>query len=336
MRRLYYPENYKPILDLYETEIAIKKCKDLFESELASALRLTRVSAPLFVRPETGLNDNLNGKERPVAFAVPDLEGRECEIVHSLAKWKRQALSRYGFEPGTGIYTDMNAVRRDEQMDNLHSIYVDQWDWEVILEEGERTREMLHETVKKIYRVFLAVQWALKARWPELKEKLPEQITFVTAQQLLDLWPTLDPTQREDAAVRRWGAVFVEGIGGALSDGKPHDGRAPDYDDWTLNGDILFYYPLLDMAFEVSSMGIRVNPETLRAQCIVRRCENRLQLPFHQDVLEGKLPQTMGGGIGQSRICMYLLDKAHIGEVQASLWPQEQIDECAKHHIPLL
>ena len=331
-----YPQHYEPVLDLYETEIAIKKCKDLFESELAAALKLTRVSAPLFVSPETGLNDNLNGYERPVSFSVADLGDANCEIVHSLAKWKRQALFRYGFDPGTGIYTDMNAVRRDEEMDNLHSIYVDQWDWEVILKEGERTRETLHETVRKIYRVFLAVQWALKARWPQLKEKLPEKITFVTSQQLLDWWPSLSPSQREDEAVRRWGAVFVEGIGGVLSDGKAHDGRAPDYDDWNLNGDILFYYPLLDMAFEVSSMGIRVNSETLKAQCIARGCENRLSLPFHQDVISGKLPQTMGGGIGQSRICMYLLDKAHIGEVQASIWPPDQVAECEKKHIHLL
>ncbi|MFR1758894.1 MAG: aspartate--ammonia ligase [Christensenellaceae bacterium] len=336
MRRLTIPDGYRPSLNLVETERAIKHCKDLFESELAALLKLTRVSAPLFVLPQTGLNDNLNGVERPVSFDIADMEGTRCEVVHSLAKWKRQALHRYGFAQGEGLYTDMNAIRRDEEMDNLHSIYVDQWDWEVILSAQERTRCRLHRTVEDIYTVFLSVEAQLKERWPQLTKKLPERIHFITAEQLMERFPDLTPAQREDAAAREWGAVFIEGIGAPLSNGKPHDGRAPDYDDWTLNGDIVFYYPLLDRAFEVSSMGIRVDAAALRAQCEANGCPERLALPFHRQVLSGELPLTMGGGIGQSRICMYLLDKAHIGEVQASIWPQDQAACCAEHHIALL
>ena len=336
MRRLNIPDGYRPSLDLQETERAIKKCKDLFESELASVLKLTRVSAPLFVLPETGLNDNLNGVERPVSFDIADMDHVCCEVVHSLAKWKRMALHRYGFAVGEGLYTDMNAIRRDEELDNLHSLYVDQWDWEVILTEADRTRETLHRTVEAIYSVFVSVQTQLQAAWPQLQAKLPEKIHFITSQELLEMYPDMTGSQREDAAARKWGAVFVEGIGGKLSNGEPHDGRAPDYDDWGLNGDILFYYPLLDRAFEVSSMGIRVNAASLRAQCEERGCTDRLELPFHKGVVTNELPLTMGGGIGQSRICMFFLDKAHIGEVQASIWPHEQARRCAEHHIALL
>ena len=336
MRRFILPPAYRPSLNLQETERAIKKCKDLFESELAAALRLTRVSAPLFVRPETGLNDNLNGIERPVRFDVTDMNSAICEVVQSLAKWKRMALHRYGFSRGEGLYTDMNAIRRDEEMDNLHSIYVDQWDWEIILDRGERNLDKLQAVVQSIYGVFLSVQTALIKLWPELTAKLPERLTFISSQELLDRYPDLLPSQREDAIARECGAVFVMKIGGELSDGQPHDGRAPDYDDWELNGDLIFYYPLLDRAFEVSSMGIRVDEESLRRQCEVRSCSERLLFPFHQGVLAGEYPLTMGGGIGQSRICMFMLDKAHVGEVQASVWPSEQIQLCAKHHIPLL
>jgi len=336
MRRLILPEGYKARLDLMQTEQAIKECKDLFEKMLARQLKLTRVSAPLFVAPETGLNDNLNGVERPVDFDIKDMEGQHVEIVHSLAKWKRLALHRYGFKEGKGLYTDMNAIRRDEELDNLHSIYVDQWDWELILPPNRRNRDMLHETVNKIYGVFLAVQAQLIAYWPQLTAKLPDHITFVTTQELLDRWPEKTASEREDAIARECGAVFIEKIGGRLSNGEPHDGRAPDYDDWELNGDIIFFYPLLDRAFEISSMGIRVDAESIRRQCQLAHCEHRLELPFHKEVLDGTLPLTMGGGIGQSRICMFFLDKAHIGEVQSSIWPTDQACLCAEDGIVLL
>jgi aspartate--ammonia ligase len=333
---LQLPTDYKNLLTLRQTEEAIKYVKDEFELGLAHALNLTRVSAPLFVVPDTGLNDNLNGVERPVSFDVPDLNHQEAEIVHSLAKWKRHALARYGFTPGEGIYTDMNAIRRDEQMDNLHSIYVDQWDWEKVITRDTRNETTLKMVVRSIYDVFKRVEFKVIARYPMLKAYLPEEIVFVTTQELEDRWPELSRKQREDRIAREHGAVFLRNIGGKLASGEIHDGRAPDYDDWSLNGDIVFWYPLLEQSFEVSSMGIRVDAASMVSQCEERNCLERLALPFHQGVVEGTLPLTMGGGIGQSRICMYLLNKAHIGEVQASLWPGEVRRECEANGIVLL
>ena len=335
MKNLLLPEHYFSKLDIMETEIAIKLAKDTFERELAAALNLTRVSAPLFVRPETGLNDDLNGVERPVRFDVLGI-GADVEIVHSLAKWKRMALGRYGFAPGTGLYTDMNAIRRDEDLDNLHSVYVDQWDWELVITEQERNEEKVRQTVLAIMRAMRKTQGILCSQFTALERYLPEDIHFVTSQQLEDRYPDLTPKQREDEAAKEFGAVFVSQIGGKLRSGKVHDGRAPDYDDWSLNGDILIWYPVLGRALELSSMGIRVDAQTMRAQLQEAGCVQRAELPFHRMLLEGKLPLTMGGGIGQSRICMALLQKAHIGEVQASVWPEQMIDQCEACGIHLL
>jgi len=330
------PPDYQPKLNLRETEIAIKQLKDFFEVHLAKALNLTRVSAPLFVRPETGLNDNLNGIERPVAFGVKDLGEARCEIVQSLAKWKRLALRRYGFQTGEGLYTDMNAIRPDEILGNLHSIYVDQWDWEIIIGTGDRNTEMLQSIVRRIYGVFSETEDRIRGLYPALTRKLPEEIHFITAQELEDRYPGRSPKEREDSITRACGAVFVSQIGGKLRSGIPHDGRAPDYDDWTLNGDIIFYYPLLARAFEVCSMGIRVDAATLDRQLTLAGCEDRRELPFHRDLLAGNLPQTAGGGIGQSRLCMFYLDKAHVGEVQASVWPEETLRACEASGVTLL
>lgn len=333
--RLIVPKGYNPVLDLRDTEIAIKLVKDFFETELAKALNLTRVSAPIMVTPGSGLNDNLNGVERPVSFDVLET-GETAEIVHSLAKWKRQALKVYGFRPGEGLYTDMNAIRRDELTDNIHSIFVDQWDWERILGPGERNEETLRAIVRKIYLTLRKTEGFVCAHYPHIKPELPDEIAFVTTQELEDRFPDLSPKEREYRAVREHGAVFLMGIGGALRSGKIHDGRAPDYDDWSLNGDILLYDPLLDISLEVSSMGIRVDPDTLRRQLKIRGVEERAELPFQKALLAGELPQTIGGGIGQSRMCVYLLRKAHVGEVQASLWPQEVADACRRANIRLL
>ncbi len=330
------PKGYRPILDIMETQVAIKRLKDGFESCLSDMLHLTRVSAPLFVAPESGLNDMLNGVERPVSFDLGECPDTTAQIVQSLAKWKRLALKRYGFLPGTGLYTDMNAVRRDEIADNLHSYYVDQWDWELILDEGERTLEKLREIVDRIYAVFLRTEYDVCMFEPRLVPVLPRRITFVTSQQLEDEWPALSPKERERAACMKHGAVFVAQIGGALRSGRPHDGRAPDYDDWSLNGDILFHYPLLDTAMELSSMGIRVNAEALSRQLSLRGVSHWASQPFHQSLLQGELPQTAGGGIGQSRLCMFFLKKAHIGEVQASLWPRETEAQFEEARVPLL
>lgn len=330
------PKEYKAELDLRETEIAIKKVKDFFERRIAEALNLTRVSAPLFVRPETGLNDNLNGTERPVSFGVKALEEERAEIVHSLAKWKRMALYRYGFKAGEGLYTDMNAIRRDEDLDNLHSIYVDQWDWERVILKEERTEETLKDTVKKIYGAFKATEKLISDDYSCIDPILPEEIHFVTTQELEDMYPDMTAKERENAICKDKGAVFLMKIGGALKSGEKHDGRSPDYDDWTLNGDILFWYPVLERAFEVSSMGIRVDEEALERQLKIAGCEDRKEMEFHKMLLEGKLPYTMGGGIGQSRICMYFLRKAHIGEVQASLWQDDMIKFCEENGIKLL
>ena len=332
---LIVPKNYNPVLDLRDTEIAIKLVKDFFEQELAKALNLTRVSAPIMVHPESGLNDNLNGVERPVSFDVLET-GATVEIVHSLAKWKRQALKTYGFSVGEGLYTDMNAIRRDEQTDNIHSIFVDQWDWERIMFPWERNETFLRDIVNRIYMTLRKTEGYVCAHYPHIKPELPDAITFVTTQELEDEYPDLTSKEREYKAAKKYGAVFLMQVGGALKSGKPHDGRAPDYDDWNLNGDILLYDPLLDISLEVSSMGIRVDPETLRKQLAIRGCEERAELPFQKALLNGELPQTIGGGIGQSRMCVYFLRKAHVGEVQASLWPEEVVRACRNGNIPLL
>jgi aspartate--ammonia ligase len=334
--RLIVPKGYKPNMSIRDTEVAIKFIKDRFESLLAKKLNLIRVSAPLFVKPETGLNDNLNGVERPVSFDVKDIGGEKVEIVHSLAKWKRMALKRYGFSLGEGLYTDMNAIRRDEDLDNLHSIYVDQWDWELIISKEERTEDRLINIVRKIFEVFKEVEAQVCSTFPCVESYLPDEICVITAQQLEDMYPNLTPKEREDMIAKEKKAVFIMKIGGILKSGTKHDGRAPDYDDWNLNGDIIFWYPVLDRAVEVSSMGIRVDEESLAAQLKAAGCEERRELQFHSDLLNGRLPYTVGGGIGQSRICMFLLGKAHIGEVQSSVWPEEMIRACNESNIQLL
>lgn len=320
--------------NIIETEVAIKFIKDVFERELARNLNLTRVSAPLFVFPESGLNDNLNGVERPVAFDVLDI-GRNVEVVHSLAKWKRMALAKYGFADGEGLYTDMNAIRRDEALDALHSIYVDQWDWEKIISPSARNFDTLKAAVNSIYSALLGTEAALSERFGTASV-LPKRIEFMTTAQLEAEYPDLSPKERENAVTKRLGAVFLMQIGAPLKDGVPHDGRAPDYDDWLLNGDILLWDEPLSRAFEISSMGIRVDEAAMRRQLAAAGCEDRAALPFHRALLSGELPQTMGGGIGQSRICMFLLGKHHIGEVQASVWPESMVEECEKQGIHLL
>lgn len=332
---LVIPERYESSLGVIETQQAIKDLKDFFENRLGEMLKLTRVSSPLFVLPETGTNDNLNGVEKPVSFEVPHLR-KDAEIVHSLAKWKRVALKKYGFSVGRGLYTDMNAIRKDEELDNLHSLYVDQWDWELIINKEDRTMETLKKVVKSLYKVFKETEEHVHMIYPEVECVLPEEITFITTQELLDMYPNLTPKEREDAIVREKKAVFLMQIGKVLSNGEKHDGRSPDYDDWDLNGDILFYNPVLDNAIELSSMGIRVDEKALERQLKLANCEDRKELDYHKALLEGKLPYTIGGGIGQSRICMFFLNKAHIGEVQVGIWPQEIVEECAKSGIELL
>ena len=337
MKNLILPQGYHPPMNIRETEVAIKDVKDYFERALANALNLTRVSAPLFVRPETGLNDNLNGVERPVRFGVLEQNDAPCEIVHSLAKWKRLALKTYGFALGEGLYTDMNAIRRDEETDNLHSIYVDQWDWERVIARSDRNVGFLREIVSKIYCALRDTEAHVCAKFAgRATRKLPERIAFVTTQELEERYPSLSPKERERAACQEYGAVFLMQIGGRLASGEKHDGRAPDYDDWMLNGDILLYYPLLDCAMEVSSMGIRVDEKALVEQLTSENCLDRLELPFQRALRNGELPCTVGGGIGQSRICMFLLDKAHVGEVQSSVWPAEDEALCAQAGIQLL
>ena len=333
---LTIPENYNSKLDGRETERAIKFIKDTFQHEIIAALNLQRISAPLFVRPETGLNDNLNGVERPVSFDAPCIGGAELEIVHSLAKWKRMTLGRYGFEPGEGVYTDMNAIRRDEEVDNLHSMYVDQWDWEAVINKSDRTIETLKEFVQKIYTAMKSTQSRVCQKYKAIENNFPEEITFITTQELEDMYPDLEPKERENKLLREKKAVFLMQIGKDLKSGKKHDGRAPDYDDWELNGDIIVYYPLLDMAYELSSMGIRVDEDSLVAQIKAAGCEDRLELDFHKKLLNKELPYTIGGGIGQSRLCMFMLGKAHIGEVQASVWPHDMRSACKEHGIKLL
>ena len=336
MSSIFIPEGYHSELDLKETQIAIKKVKDFFQNQLAAELNLQRVSAPLFVDPESGLNDNLNGVERPVSFGIKEQNERKAEIVQSLAKWKRYALGRYGFQPGQGLYTDMNAIRRDEDTDNIHSIYVDQWDWERVIKKEERNRETLHRIVKNVYEALHVTEKYVENKFEYVHCILPEQITFITSQELEDMYPDDTPKDREYKFAKIHGAVFIEQIGGRLKSGEKHDGRAPDYDDWSLNGDIIVYYPVTDIALELSSMGIRVDENSLKLQLKEAGCEERAELPFQKAILEKKLPYTIGGGIGQSRICMFFLRKAHIGEVQVSLWPDEDLKYAADHGVTLL
>lgn len=326
---------YKSKLSLIETERALKEIKTIFEGFLSEALNLTRISAPLFVARESGLNDNLNGIERPVQFDVK-ATGEMAEVVHSLAKWKRYALAKYKFGVRFGMYTDMNAIRRDEDLDNMHSIYVDQWDWESVIRREDRTIEFLKETVRKIYGALQRTAEAICREYPVLDNYLSEEIGFITTQELEDLYPDLTAKQRETVYVREHGSTFIMQIGGRLKSGQKHDGRAPDYDDWKLNGDIMLYYPVLDCAFEISSMGIRVDAESLVMQLNAENCTERLQYPFHKALLAGELPLTMGGGIGQSRLCMFLLNKLHIGEVQVSLWDEKTEKYCAENNILLM
>lgn len=339
------PRPYRPLLDAHQTEKAIKLIKDFFEKELAAALHLTRVTAPLFVLQGTGVNDDLNGVEQPVTFVATDLPERRLEIVQSLAKWKRIRLADYRVPPGYGIYTDMNAVRPSERLDNLHSLYVDQWDWELVLRPEERNLEFLKSIVRKIYAVIRRTEQHVYEHYPLLVPVLPEEIVFVHAEDLQQRYPHLSPRQREHIFLREHGAAFIIGIGAPLADGLPHDGRAPDYDDWStetapgyrgLNGDLLVWNPVLECAFELSSMGIRVDPPALLRQLEMRQALERLSLPFHQSLLRGELPLSIGGGIGQSRLCMYYLRKAHIGEVQVSIWPEEMVQACRAWNIALL
>ena len=336
MEQIKIPDGYQSSLNLHDTQIAIKTVKDFFQQTLAQKLNLLRVSAPVFVNPSSGLNDNLNGVERPVSFGVKEQDDKPFEIVHSLAKWKRLALKRYNFNVGEGLYTDMNAIRRDEDTDNIHSIFVDQWDWEKIIPEDARNEQTLRETVKAVYEALRVTEKYMANKYDYVECFLPEEITFVTTQELVDLYPGLSAKEREYEIVKKYGAVFLMQIGDILSNGEKHDGRAPDYDDWKLNGDILVYYPVLDIALELSSMGIRVNAESLAEQLKKAGCEERAELPFQKALLHGELPQTIGGGIGQSRICMFFLRKAHIGEIQVSVWPQEIYDEAAAKGITIL
>ncbi len=329
------PTGYKTLLDTRQTQIAIKKVKDFFERDLAIGLNLTRVSAPLFVGKTSGLNDTLNGVERPVSFDIKGQDG-DFEIVQSLAKWKRYALGNYGFRRGEGLYTDMNAIRRDEDLDNIHSAFVDQWDWEKVIDREDRNEKTLRGAVKCVYGSLKHTENYIADEYSFVHKFLPEKITFITTQELEDLYPDLTPKQREYEITKKHGAVFLMKIGGILRSGERHDGRAPDYDDWELNGDILVYYPVLDIALELSSMGIRVDEESLMRQLEIRGVTERKELPFHKALLNGELPYTIGGGIGQSRMCMFFLRKAHIGEVQASVWPKETIDECKEKGIILL
>ena len=333
---LILPENYEPVIDLMESQRAIKKIKDYFQQELAYGLNLRRVSAPLFVTPESGLNDNLNGFERRVEFTLKGMDEQQVEIVQSLAKWKRMALGKYGIQPGHGIYTDMNAIRRDEDLDNLHSVYVDQWDWEKVITKEQRTEEYLREVVTTIYNAMKNLGDYVNRLYRGIQTELPNEIFFVTTQELEDMYPDVTPEEREDLITKEHGAVFIMKIGDVLASGEKHGGRAPDYDDWELNGDIILWDEVLDRAVELSSMGIRVDAEAMDRQLTKAGCDYRRELDFHKAILEDRLPYTIGGGIGQSRLCMFFLRKAHIGEVQVSVWPKEMIETCEAHNIYLL
>lgn len=343
-KNLFIPPNYKPILGLEQTEKAIKLVKDFFESSLSSELYLRRVTAPLFVMAGTGVNDDLNGTERKVTFPIKDFGDKKAEVVNSLAKWKRMMLADLKIPEGFGLYTDMNAIRPDEVLDNIHSLYVDQWDWERSMKDDERNIDFLKKIVAKIYNAIKRTEYLVYEEYPQLKPILPEEITFVYAEDLLEMYPGMSSKERETAFVKKHKAVFIIGIGGELKNGEPHDGRAPDYDDWTtpssdkykgLNGDIMLWNPVLEIAFEISSMGIRVNKEAMLKQLAISKTEDRKELMFHKRLLNGELPQSIGGGLGQSRICMYFLRKAHIGEVQSGLWPDDMVADCKKHNIVL-
>lgn len=339
MSKLIKPVSYKPLLDIQQTEQGIKLIKEFFQMNLSTELRLRRVTAPLFVLKGLGINDDLNGVERPVTFPIKDLGDAKAEVVHSLAKWKRLTLGEYNIEPGYGIYTDMNAIRADEELDNLHSLYVDQWDWEAVMTAGQRNLGFLKDIVRRIYSAIRRTEFLVCERYSEIKPFLPDEIQFIESEELLQMYPDKSAKEREDLIARKYGAVFIIGIGGKLSNGEPHDGRAPDYDDWTtpngdgcygLNGDILIWYPTLDRAVELSSMGIRVDKEALLRQLEITGQQCRKELYFHKKLLAGELPLSIGGGIGQSRLCMVLLHKAHLGEIQASIWPDEMLNECAR------
>ncbi|MBQ0164092.1 MAG: aspartate--ammonia ligase [Bacteroidaceae bacterium] len=345
MSHLLLPAGYQPLLDVWQTEQGIKRIKDFFQMNLSTELHLRRVTAPLFVMKGLGINDDLSGTERPVSFPVKALDDRKAEVVHSLAKWKRLSLAEHAVEAGQGIYTDMNAIRADEELDNLHSLYVDQWDWEAVITPADRTTAYLHDVVRRIYGALRRTEYLTCELYPQIKPFLPADIHFIHSEELLQRYPTLSPKEREDAICREYGAVFITGIGGRLSNGEKHDGRSPDYDDWSsagsdgkpgLNGDILIWYPLLQRSIELSSMGIRVDKEALLRQLALEGMEERLSLYFHQRLVAGELPLCIGGGIGQSRLCMVLLHKAHIGEIQASIWPDEMRRECREAGIPLI
>ena len=336
MENLVIPANYRSELNLYETQEAIKTIKDFFQQALSEQLTLLRVTAPLFVTPESGLNDNLNGVERPVAFDIKEQNGQIAEIVHSLAKWKRYALKKYGFHPGEGLYTDMNAIRRDEVADNIHSIFVDQWDWEKIILKEQRNKDTLKEVVRKVYKAIKKTEKYMSIRYDYIEEILPKEIFFITSEELAEMYPGYTSKEREDKIAKLKGAVFIMGIGHEMANGERHDGRAPDYDDWNLNGDIIVWYPLLNRSLELSSMGIRVDKDALEAQLKISGCEDRAELPFQKAVIDGQLPLTVGGGIGQSRLCMFYLRKAHIGEVQCSIWPEDMRKEAEYRGIKLL
>lgn len=336
MSKVMLPENYTPVIDLMESQRAIKKVKDFFQQELAYGLNLRRVTAPLFVTPESGLNDNLNGVERTVSFTLKDMDEQKVEVVQSLAKWKRMALGKYGIQPGNGIYTDMNAIRRDEEFDNLHSAYVDQWDWEKVITREQRTDAYLEETVVTIYNALKNLGDYVNRLYRDIQTELPNEIYFVTTQELEDRYPDLTPKQREDAITEEKRAVFIKKIGGKLNSGERHDGRAPDYDDWELNGDIVLWNDILGCSFEISSMGIRVDEEAMERQLTLASALDRKELAFHKAILNRELPYSVGGGIGQSRLCMYFLRKAHIGEVQVSVWPEDMVETCRNNNIHLL
>lgn len=345
MSKLIKPIDYNALLDMRQTELGIKTIKEFFQMNLATELRLRRVTAPLFVMKGLGINDDLNGVERPVTFPIKDLGDAQAEVVHSLAKWKRLTLAEYHVEPGYGVYADMNAIRADEELDNLHSLYVDQWDWEMVMKEGQRNIDFLQNIVRRIYSAILRTEYLVCERYPEIKPFLPEEIHFIHSEDLLKMYPDKTAKEREDLICKEYGAVFIIGIGGKLANGEPHDGRSPDYDDWTtesapghkgLNGDILIWYPVLGRSVELSSMGIRVNKEALLRQLELTGKTEREKLYFHKRLLAGELPESIGGGIGQSRLCMVLLHKAHLGEIQASIWPDDMRHECEQLGMPLI
>lgn len=345
MSYLKIPKGYKPLLDARQTELGIKKVKDFFQGSLSAELRLRRVTAPLFVLKGQGINDDLNGVERAVTFPIKDLGDQRAEVVHSLAKWKRLMLGEYKIEPGFGLYTDMNAIRSDESLGNLHSLYVDQWDWERTIRKEDRTIDFLKDIVSRIYSVMVRTEYVVYEMYPQIKPVLPDKITFIHAEKLRQLFPDKSPKERENLITKKYGAVFIMGVGGPLGDGEKHDGRAPDYDDWTtigedglpgLNGDILVWNEVLDQAMELSSMGIRVDKEALVRQLKMTGQEERLNLYFHKRLMEDSIPLSIGGGIGQSRLCMFFLRKAHVGEIQASIWPEDMREECRKNNIPLI